>query len=142
LLYERCVGEIPGVRVLFIDVADTGEEPSGLGDYTRKIATILNPRFLDFYFTVGEAGGEIARPVGVDVPGDGEFRFIEAEAAFAGAGAVSVLDTARQYGIPLTAASLHTQLFNAMLEMGLGDQDNSGVIGVIEALAGTSLLDR
>jgi len=53
-----------------------------------------------------------------------------------------VLDTARQYGIPLTAASLHTQLFNAMLEMGLGDQDNSGVIGVIEALAGTSLLDR
>jgi 2-hydroxy-3-oxopropionate reductase len=53
-----------------------------------------------------------------------------------------VLDTARQYGIPLTAAALHTQLFNAMLEMGLGDQDNSGVIGVIEALAGTSLLDR
>jgi len=53
-----------------------------------------------------------------------------------------VLDTARQYGIPLTAASLHTQLFNAMLEMGFGDQDNSGVIGVIEALAGTSLLDR
>ena len=53
-----------------------------------------------------------------------------------------VLDTARQYGIPLTAASLHTQLFNAMLEMGLGDLDNSGVIGVIEALAGTSLLDR
>ena len=53
-----------------------------------------------------------------------------------------VLDTARQYGIPLTAAALHTQLFNAMLEMGLGDQDNSGVIGVIEALAGITLLDR
>lgn len=53
-----------------------------------------------------------------------------------------VLDTARQYGIPLTAAALHTQLFNAMLEMGLGEQDNSAVIGVIEALAGTSLLDR
>jgi 2-hydroxy-3-oxopropionate reductase len=53
-----------------------------------------------------------------------------------------VLDTARQYGIPLTAAALHTQLFNAMLEMGLGDQDNSGVIGVVEALAGISLLER
>ena len=52
-----------------------------------------------------------------------------------------VLDTARQYGIPLTAAALHTQLFNAMLEMGLGEHDNSGVIGVIEALAGTTLLD-
>jgi 2-hydroxy-3-oxopropionate reductase len=52
-----------------------------------------------------------------------------------------VLDTAKQYGIPLTAAALHTQLFNAMLEMGLGDQDNSAVIGVVEALAGTKLLD-
>ena len=53
-----------------------------------------------------------------------------------------VLDTAKQYGIPLTAAALHTQLFNAMLEMGLGDQDNSAVIGVVEALAGTTLLDQ
>ena len=52
-----------------------------------------------------------------------------------------VLDTAREYGIPLTAAALHTQLFNAMLEMGLGEQDNSGVIGVVEALAGTALLE-
>jgi 2-hydroxy-3-oxopropionate reductase len=53
-----------------------------------------------------------------------------------------VLDTAKQYGIPLTSASLHTQLFTAMLEMGLGDQDNSGVIGVVEALAGTTLLEQ
>jgi 2-hydroxy-3-oxopropionate reductase len=53
-----------------------------------------------------------------------------------------VLDTAKQYGIPLTAAALHTQLFNAMLEMGLGDQDNSAVIGVVEAMAGTTLLDQ
>ena len=52
-----------------------------------------------------------------------------------------VSDTARQYGIPLVAASIHNQLFNAMLEMGLGEDDNSAVIGVIEALAGVSLLD-
>jgi 2-hydroxy-3-oxopropionate reductase len=53
-----------------------------------------------------------------------------------------VSDTARQYGIPLIAASVHDQLFNAMLAMGMGDKDNSAVIGVIEALAGTSLLDE
>lgn len=52
-----------------------------------------------------------------------------------------VSDTARQYGIPLVAASVHNQLFNAMLEMGMGEDDNSAVIGVIEALAGVSLLE-
>jgi 2-hydroxy-3-oxopropionate reductase len=51
-----------------------------------------------------------------------------------------VSDTARQYGIPLVAASVHDQLFNAMLAMGMGDEDNSAVIGVIEALSGTTLL--
>jgi 2-hydroxy-3-oxopropionate reductase len=52
-----------------------------------------------------------------------------------------VLDTARQYGIPLPAAAVHTQLFNAMLEMGMENLDNSAVIGVIESLAGTALLN-
>lgn len=50
-----------------------------------------------------------------------------------------VLETARQYGVPLPSAALHTQLFNAMLEMGLADYDNSAVIAVIEKLAGTTL---
>ena len=53
-----------------------------------------------------------------------------------------VLDTARQYGVPLPATSINTQLFNAMLEMGMRDLDNSAVIGVIEKLAGSSLLDE
>ena len=52
-----------------------------------------------------------------------------------------VLDTARQYGIPLPSAALHTQLFNAMLAMGLGELDNSAVIGVIEVLSGAYLLE-
>jgi 2-hydroxy-3-oxopropionate reductase len=52
-----------------------------------------------------------------------------------------VLDTAREYGIPLPAAATHTQLFNAMLEMGMRELDNSAVIGVIEALAGADLLE-
>ena len=51
-----------------------------------------------------------------------------------------VSDTARQYGIPLMAAAIHTQLFQSMLELGLGDKDNSAVIAVIEDLAGTKLL--
>jgi 2-hydroxy-3-oxopropionate reductase len=50
-----------------------------------------------------------------------------------------VLDTARQYGIPLPAAAGHAQLYNAMLQMGLGDLDNSAVIAVLETLAGVNL---
>ncbi|MEN8172176.1 MAG: NAD(P)-binding domain-containing protein [Chloroflexota bacterium] len=52
-----------------------------------------------------------------------------------------VMDTAREYGVPLPAAGLHTQLFDAMLQMGMAELDNSAVIGVIESLAQTSLLD-
>lgn len=50
-----------------------------------------------------------------------------------------VLDTARQYGIPLPSTAVNSQLFNAMLEMGMQDFDNSAVIGVIEHLAGIKL---
>ena len=52
-----------------------------------------------------------------------------------------VLDTAREYGVPLTAAAVNTQYFNAMLEMGMAELDNSAVIGVVETLAGISLLE-
>ncbi len=51
-----------------------------------------------------------------------------------------VLETAREYGIPLPSAAVHAQLYNAMLEMGMPDLDNSAVIGILEILAGTSLL--
>lgn len=50
-----------------------------------------------------------------------------------------VLDTARRFGIPLPSVAVHSQLYNAMLEMGMKDLDNSAVIGVIEHLAGTRL---
>lgn len=51
-----------------------------------------------------------------------------------------VQDTARQYGVPLPNTAVNAQMFNAMLEMGMGELDNSGVIGVIEALANAQLL--
>jgi 2-hydroxy-3-oxopropionate reductase len=50
-----------------------------------------------------------------------------------------VLDTAREYGIPLPSAALDAQLYQAMLEMDMGDLDNSAVIGVLETLAGVKL---
>jgi 2-hydroxy-3-oxopropionate reductase len=50
-----------------------------------------------------------------------------------------VMDTAREYGIPLPSVAIDTQLFYAMLQNGMGDLDNSAVIGIIEKLANTSL---
>ncbi len=50
-----------------------------------------------------------------------------------------VLDTARTYGMPLPVTAVNAQLFNAMLEMGMADLDNSAVIGVLEKLAGVEL---
>jgi 2-hydroxy-3-oxopropionate reductase len=50
-----------------------------------------------------------------------------------------VMETARQYGIPLPSAAIHSQLFDAMLQMGMSNLDNSAVIGVIEALANAGL---
>ncbi len=52
-----------------------------------------------------------------------------------------ILDTAREYGIPLPSAAVHAQLFDAMLSMGLGELDNSAVLAVIETLAKTRLLE-
>jgi 2-hydroxy-3-oxopropionate reductase len=50
-----------------------------------------------------------------------------------------VLETARDYGVPLPATAENAQLFNAMVQMGMGDMDNSAVVGVLEALAGIRL---
>jgi 2-hydroxy-3-oxopropionate reductase len=50
-----------------------------------------------------------------------------------------ILETAREYGIPLPSAAVDAQLYNAMLQNGMGELDNSAVIGMIEALAGVEL---
>ena len=50
-----------------------------------------------------------------------------------------VQDTAREYGVPLLSSSVHSQLFNAMIEMGMGELDNSAVIEIVEMLAKESL---
>lgn len=50
-----------------------------------------------------------------------------------------IMDTARTYGVPLPSAGVHTQLYEAMLQMGMRDLDNSALIGVYEKLAGVEL---
>jgi len=52
-----------------------------------------------------------------------------------------IMETARQYGIPLPSSAVDAQLFNAMLEMDMGDLDNSAVLGIIETLANIKLLE-
>lgn len=51
-----------------------------------------------------------------------------------------IMETARQYGIPLPSAGLDAQLYNAMLQMGMAELDNSAVVGVLEQLAGVKIL--
>ena len=50
-----------------------------------------------------------------------------------------ILETAREYGIPLPSAAVDAQLYNAMLQNGMGELDNSAVVGIIEELAGVVL---
>jgi 2-hydroxy-3-oxopropionate reductase len=50
-----------------------------------------------------------------------------------------ILETAREYGTPLPSAAVDAQLYHAMLQNGMGELDNSAVVGVIEKLAGEEL---
>jgi len=52
------------------------------------------------------------------------------------------LDTARAYGMPLPATAANMQLFEAMLQLGMRELDNSAVIGVLEALSGEKLQEE
>jgi 2-hydroxy-3-oxopropionate reductase len=50
-----------------------------------------------------------------------------------------VIETAREYGVPLPSAAVDAQLYNSMIELNLGDQDNSAVLAIFELLANTKL---
>lgn len=51
-----------------------------------------------------------------------------------------VMETAREYGVPLPAAGIHAQLYNSMIQLGMSNLDNSAVIGVLEKLADEKLI--
>lgn len=53
-----------------------------------------------------------------------------------------VMESARDFGVPLPSAGIHSQLFNAMIEQGWGDLDNSAVVGMIEMLAKEQLREE
>ena len=50
-----------------------------------------------------------------------------------------IIETAREYGVPLPSAAVDAQLYNSMIELNLGDQDNSAVLAIFELLANTKL---
>ncbi len=52
-----------------------------------------------------------------------------------------VLDTAKEFDIPISGAAENTKLFQQMIDLGMGELDNSAVVGVIEKLAGVGILD-
>ena len=52
-----------------------------------------------------------------------------------------VLDTAKEYDIPVSGTITNTDLFQKMIDDGMGELDNSAVVGVIERLAGVEILD-
>jgi 2-hydroxy-3-oxopropionate reductase len=52
-----------------------------------------------------------------------------------------VLETAKEYNVPISATEENTKLYQQMIDMGMGELDNSAVLGVIEKLAGIGILD-
>jgi 2-hydroxy-3-oxopropionate reductase len=52
-----------------------------------------------------------------------------------------IMDSAHEYGMPLPMTAENAKLYEAMIEMGMGDLDNSAVVGVLEKLADVQLLD-
>jgi 2-hydroxy-3-oxopropionate reductase len=52
-----------------------------------------------------------------------------------------IMESAREFGIPLPTTAVNAQLFNAMVAQAWGDLDNSAVIGIIEMLSGTKLAE-
>jgi 2-hydroxy-3-oxopropionate reductase len=50
-----------------------------------------------------------------------------------------ILETAQEYNIPVPSTAENAKLFQQMIELGMGDLDNSAVVGVIEKLAGVEI---
>jgi len=51
-----------------------------------------------------------------------------------------ILDTAREYDIPVSGTEENTRLFQEMIDSGMGELDNSAVVGVIENRAGVKIV--
>src|SRR5258705_9636763 len=52
-----------------------------------------------------------------------------------------ILETAKEYDIPISGTIENTKLFQQMIDAGMGELDNSAVVGVVEERAGVRILD-
>ena len=52
-----------------------------------------------------------------------------------------ILDTAKEYDIPISSTFENTKLFQQMIDEGMGELDNSAVVGVIEKQAEVGILE-
>jgi 2-hydroxy-3-oxopropionate reductase len=52
-----------------------------------------------------------------------------------------ILETSDEYEIPVPSTMENTKLFQQMVDLGMGELDNSAVVGVIEEMAGVEILD-
>jgi len=50
-----------------------------------------------------------------------------------------ILETAQEYDIPISGTTENTKLFQQMIDLGMGELDNSAVVAVIEQLAGVEI---
>jgi 2-hydroxy-3-oxopropionate reductase len=51
-----------------------------------------------------------------------------------------ILDTAQEYDLPISGTVENAKLFQQMIDSGMGDLDNSAVVGVIEDKAGVKII--
>ncbi len=51
-----------------------------------------------------------------------------------------IMESSHEFGVPLPSTAVNFQLYQAMLQNGMQDLDNSAVIAIIEKLANTTLL--
>ncbi|HZM25564.1 MAG TPA: NAD(P)-dependent oxidoreductase, partial [Anaerolineales bacterium] len=51
-----------------------------------------------------------------------------------------ILDTAKEYDVPISSTIENTKLFQQMIDLGMGELDNSAVVGVIEKQAGVEIV--
>jgi len=52
-----------------------------------------------------------------------------------------VMETAKEYGIPLPSCAIDQQLYQSMLQHNLGNLDNSAIISILEMMAMENLID-
>jgi 2-hydroxy-3-oxopropionate reductase len=51
-----------------------------------------------------------------------------------------IMETAQEYDIPVSGTAENTKLFQEMIDLGMGELDNSAVVGVVEKKAGVEII--